>query len=698
MMRADLRRLVADILDVDPALLMSGTDLSAYETFDSVNRLSLQLALEEAGVSVSPVFVQSVHTFGEIEALLDEPASARSLADPSTADAEAALAQGRSACEQGDFNGAAQTLRAALADTTRTDFLLRAEPLVRKLFANVESAATIRLALLSNHTTTFAEKVLTVLGFRDRIRLELYTPPYGSATQDVLDPASGLHAFAPDVVILAFSWRDLGWKLLATDHEGDISRAREDCESLWHNLRERHGCTILQLTFDAPAYDPLGRLSREDLRGFRARVDELNRRLRACAPEGLFFVETQEVATTVSYSEWENRHDWVRSQQHPGLNALPELGERYLAILRALRGLTKKVLVVDLDHTLWGGVIGEDGLGGIAVGPGDPVGEAFADFQSYLKSLQERGVLLAVCSKNNEADARQPFEEHEGMILRLDDFAAFVANWQDKASNLHEIAQRLNVGLDSLVFVDDNPAECALVRQELPEVAVVPLPPHPVDFVPTLDRRRFFEALALSSDDLRRHETYRGNQRREALRASAPSLEAFLHGLAMIGRTAPVGEATLNRAVQLLARTNQFNLTTRRHEAPEVRRIAEDPASFAQTFALEDRFGDNGIIGLILAIPGEDLTTWEIDTWLMSCRVIGRGVEYWMTNELAFSARTAGKTKLLGTYRPTSKNELVRDHFAQMGFTKVAEAPDGTTHWELNIADFMVWPHSIVVD
>jgi FkbH-like protein len=358
------------------------------------------------------------------------------------------------------------------------------------------------------------------------------------------------------------------------------------------------------------------------------------------------------------------------------MTALPRLADADLALIRAATGMVRKVLVLDLDNTLWGGVIGEDGLEGIRVGPPHADGEAFVMLQHYARELKERGVLLAVCSKNNAADARLPFERHESMVLRLDDFAAFVANWEDKPANLIRLSEQLGVGLDSFVFVDDNPVERALVRRELPEVAVPELGSDPARFVETLAQGRWFEALTLSGEDRERHAAYQANAARRELEAAAPDLEAFLRQLQMEVAHGPVSAGNLARVAQLVSKTNQFNLTTRRHPPEALRQFAADPAGWTQAFRLKDRYGDNGLVGVVIAVPAGE-SAWEIDTFLMSCRVIGRGLRRYMLATLLKTARERGITRVTGLYAPTPKNAMVAAMYPDAGFAP--EPTDGGT-------------------
>jgi FkbH-like protein len=355
------------------------------------------------------------------------------------------------------------------------------------------------------------------------------------------------------------------------------------------------------------------------------------------------------------------------------------------SLICALSGRSRKCLVLDLDNTLWGGVIGEEGLEGIRLGQGDPESEAFTAFQRYVKGLRDRGVLLATCSKNEDSVAREVFLKHPGMVLQLTDISCFIANWQDKATNLRAIAQQLDIGLDSLVFIDDEPAERALIRRAFPEVVVPEMPDDPAEYIQSLEKHRCFQIVSLAREDLERADYYRANSGRTAAASSSNSLEEFLASLDMVARVAPVEPATLERSAQLISRSNQFNLTTRRHSAAEVRSRMESAEWVTLTVSLADRFGENGLISLLMA-RGENRDLF-IDTWVMSCRVLKRTVEHFLLNQLCALARDKGLLAIHGEYIPTPRNVLVRDHYREMGFAQVSAGPDGRTLWTLSLEE-----------
>jgi FkbH-like protein len=384
----------------------------------------------------------------------------------------------------------------------------------------------------------------------------------------------------------------------------------------------------------------------------------------------------------VGLADWHDPQLWNLGKLPFSDLLIPLYADHIARTIAAIRGKSRKVLILDLDNTVWGGVIGDDGLEGIQIAQGDARGEAHLAVQRLALNLRQRGIILAVCSKNTDEVAREPFEKHPEMLLKLNHIAVFQANWNDKASNIQAIAQELSLGLDAMVFLDDNPVERGLVRALLPQVAVPELPEDPAWYARTLTAAGYFEAVAFASEDLQRADFYQDNAKRLNLQAQAGGVDAYLASLEMTITFQPFDVTGRARIVQLINKSNQFNLTTRRYTEPEVAAAENDPAVFTLQVRLTDIFGDNGMISVVICRPGE-AGVWEIDTWLMSCRVLGRKVENMVLREILSQARAAGVYKLLGTYRPTDRNKLVVDHYAKLGFTKIAEEESGQTRWEM---------------
>jgi FkbH-like protein len=388
------------------------------------------------------------------------------------------------------------------------------------------------------------------------------------------------------------------------------------------------------------------------------------------------------LAETVGLADWHDPQLWNLGKFSFSDELIPLYGDHVARTVAALRGKTGKVLVLDLDNTVWGGVIGDDGLEGIKVAQGDARGEAHLAVQRLALNLRQRGIVLAVSSKNTDAVAREPFEKHPEMLLKLEHIAVFQANWNDKATNIQAIAEELSLGLDSMVFLDDNPVERGLVRKLLPQVAVPELPEDPAWYARTLAAGGYFEAVTFAGEDLKRAGFYQDNARRANLQKQAGGVDAYLASLEMTITFQPFDATGRARIVQLINKSNQYNLTTRRYTDPEVAEAENDPAVFTLQVRLADMFGDNGMISVLICRPGE-ARVWEIDTWLMSCRVLGRKVENMVLREILRHAREAGIEKLAGVYRPTDRNKLVVDHYARLGFSKVSEEESGLTRWEL---------------
>jgi FkbH-like protein len=391
-------------------------------------------------------------------------------------------------------------------------------------------------------------------------------------------------------------------------------------------------------------------------------------------------------SANVGLERWSEARHWHASKLTIAPDFIPLYADVVLRTVAAIYGKSRKCLVLDLDNTLWGGVIGDDGLAGIKLGQGSPTGEAFLAIQQLAKQLRSRGVILAVCSKNEEDAARSPFQSHPDMLLAESDIAVFQANWTDKASNLRAIAATLNIGIDALVFLDDNPAERMQVRRELPMVAVPELPEDPALYPQILAAAGYFETVSFSVEDKNRAEYYRSNAQRAEILNKTGDMQSYLRSLDMICEINPVDAMSRARSSQLINKSNQFNLTTRRYSEGEIEALETDVGAHLIQVRLTDKFGDNGIISVIIARNAED--GWAIDTWLMSCRVLGRRVEEAVLGHLATAARAAGAKTLSGAYIPSPKNRMVADHYQKLGFAPTGAAEDGTTSWSLDLETY----------
>jgi FkbH-like protein len=562
----------------------------------------------------------------------------------------------------------------------------------------------IRLAMLGASSVEHLQAPIRVAGARRGLRLTPFIGGFGQFRQELIQPDSQLRAFKPDVILLSLRPQDIVDRLPlgATTEEVDaaVTAGVQGLIDLWRIARAQIGASVIQQTFLNTDYPVFGSFDGAVAASTQSIAEKLNRAIRdAAAAEGVMLLDVAHWSAIHGLPPWYDPVRWHHAKQLIAPTAAVFYGDLVGRLLAAMRGLSSKCLVLDLDNTLWGGVIGDDGLDGIVLGQGSGAGEAFIAFQSYAKLLSQRGVILAVCSKNTHEIAEAAFLEHPDMVLKRVDIAAFVANWNDKPSNLREIARTLNIGLDSLVFFDDNPAERDIVRRTLPEVAVPEVPEDAAHFVACLAEAGYFEAIAFTAEDRARAEQYRANGERSEAMQGGTDIGAFLASLDMKMTVAPFTAVDLPRITQLTNKSNQFNLTTRRYTQDQMAAFAASETAVTFSFRLADKFGDNGLIGVLIALPCDtDPTVLRIDTWLMSCRVLGRQVETETINQLSRVARDRGFAVVRGDYIPTPKNGLVRDIYARMGFTHIAGDAGNATQWSLSVVDFQPTETAIAVD
>lgn len=562
---------------------------------------------------------------------------------------------------------------------------------------DVPGFARVRLAVLSSCTIDHLLPAIRVAGLRRGMRFEVYKSGFGQYRQDILAPDTPLKAFAPEIILLSLTAREVLAQVppsaSAEEAERVLMQALEELRSLWRTARNSLNALVVQQTF-LDVYEPLfGSYDRLAPTAPTRLVARLNERLAEfAAQDRVLLLDVSRASARDGIAVWFDIARWLQGKIEIAPRAAPIYGELLSRVISAQRGQSKKCLVLDLDNTLWGGVIGDDGLEGIVIGEGSALGEAHLALQRYAKALKERGIILAVCSKNEAAVAESAFRDHPDMVLRRSDIAAFVANWEDKAQNLKVIAQQLNIGLDSLVFVDDNPVERARVRESLPMVAVPELASDPALYVNCIAESGYFEAVSFTSEDRDRADQYAANVQRDVLRGSSDGVQTFLSDLDMqleFGKVTPVD---LARASQLVNKTNQFNMTTRRYSTEEVARFADSPENLVLQFRLRDRFGDNGLVSvMIMRSAPDDVETMELDTWVMSCRVFGRQLEFEAMNIAVELARDRGVRAFGADYIPTEKNGVVRSLYETLGFTRQdgLSRPLGSTRWFLRLEDYL---------
>ena len=556
----------------------------------------------------------------------------------------------------------------------------------REFFIAKAGYTSLKLGIVASHTMDYLAAALPGTGLRHGLLIDVVLAGYGQAAQELLDPRSDFATQNLNFVLLAFDFRALGFsRVFLKKEEADaaVSAAINYVSSMAAGVRKTVKATCILQTLVPPCDPVFGGLDGRIPGSPRAMVESFNvRLLQEIVTENDLVVDTAFLASKVGLDHWNDARGWHKAKLPASLDATPLYADHICRQLGAARGKARKCLVLDLDNTLWGGVIGDDGLDGIVLGQNSAVGEAHVALQRFLLDLRRRGVILAVCSKNEDAAARTPFREHPEMVLKEDHIAVFTANWSDKANNLRDIAATLNIGTDSLVFLDDNPVERGQVREVLPEVAVPELSNDPADYIGLLANAGYFEAIGLSEEDLRRADFYQANAERVSLQ-KVGNLEEYLHSLEMVATVSPFNAVGRVRIAQLINKSNQFNLTTRRYSESEVEAFEKDPAKFCLQVRLADRFGDNGMISVVIFDIDSD--EWSCDTWLMSCRVLGRRVEDMVLSIVVEAARGTGATILRGTYIPTKKNGMVADHFAKLGFTKASHLSDGTTTWTMTL-------------
>ncbi len=567
------------------------------------------------------------------------------------------------------------------------DFLRKRRTLKEELLRQSNLVPT-RIAILGGSTTAEVKSSLEVFLLAQGIRPAFYESGYNRYWDDIQFENRDLWAFKPDIVFIHTTWQNVSEfpNLLETEADVELRVRRETArfESLWEKIHTGLGALIIQNNFDLPRLRPLGNLEASESFGRVNFLLRLNAEFACYARSHSRFLinDILYLSAQVGLSAWFEQNYWYNFHMALGPTATVALAQNVAAIVKSVYGKSKKCLVVDLDNTLWGGVIGDEGLQNLVLGRDHPIGEAFVDFQRYVKGLQRRGVILAVCSKNDPENAKEGFS-HADSVLKLEDFSAFEANWNPKHENIRKIAAELNIGLDSMVFVDDNPAERDLVATQLPDVAVPDVGSDVSVFAEIIEENRYFEIDKVVQDDLNRSAYYTSNAQRSACESGFRDYGEFLASLDMTAEIGPFCPVYLERITQLINKTNQFNLTTRRYTKAEVEAIANDPASVTLYGRLADRFGDNGLVSVLIGRVSDQ--TVELDLWLMSCRVLKREMEFAMFDALVEQCQAQGVRRILGIYIPSKKNGMVAGHYESLGFRWV-DGPSGHRQvWQYDV-------------
>lgn len=550
----------------------------------------------------------------------------------------------------------------------------------------LEGRVRYKLAVLGDCATQHLTTAIKGYAYEEGYGLEIFEADYNQIDIQVMDDQSQLYLFQPQSILIYMCIQKLYEDFCAMPSSQRTSFAEimgEKIVNYWNSINQATKVHILQFTFTYDNDNVFGNYALKTESSFSYQLIKLNHMLieQALAFRNLFWIDLDMIQQKVGQSRFYDQRMYNIAKMPFTLEALPEVAKGVLDVVQALHGRLHKCVILDLDNTLWGGIIGDDGIENIQIGELGQ-GRAFTDFQRWLKELKNRGILLAVCSKNQEYIAKEPFISHPEMTLHLDDFVIFVANWQDKATNVQYIRDKLNIGIDSMVFVDDNPFERNLVRTAFPELTVPDLPEDPAQYMGYLKSLNLFETASFSDEDVGRTQQYRAEAKRENLKDTARSFQDYLKELEMTAWVKPFEKMYYSRIAQLTQRSNQFNLRTIRYTESEIEEIARNDDFLTLYFCLKDKFGDHGLIGVMI-LEKKSKEELFIQEWLMSCRVLKRGMEEFIINKVIEIAGEEGYQKVIGEYIPTRKNEMVKNLYSDFGFKCVGERT-----YEMSVKDY----------
>ena len=567
--------------------------------------------------------------------------------------------------------------------------LLTKKKSIKKELLKKDSSLTKNIAILGGSTTSELKNILELYLLKNGIAASFYESEYNKYYEDALFENPELEAFNPDVIYIHTTQLNI----INTPHIADkvedidklFNKELNRYTTIWKSL-EKYNCAIIQNNFDLPHERTLGNLDCYDPHG---KINFINRLNHAFATEAyknknLFINDINYLSASIGLDKWFNKNYWYGFKYAVSYDAIPLLAHNIANIINAIYGKTKKCLVLDLDNTCWGGVIGDDGLDGIKIGTETAIAEAYTAFQQYAKGLKDRGITLAVCSKNDFANAKEGFS-HPDSILKFDDFTSFKANWDPKFQNVIDIAKEINIGIDSLVFIDDNPVERDIVSSQVSQVSVPDIGDDITEYIAYIDKSGYFEPIALLEDDTQRNKYYEDNKKRLVEEAQYQTYDDFLLSLDMSAEIKTFSPVYLDRITQLTNKTNQFNLTTKRYTFSEIENMSSSENFITLYGKLSDKFGDNGLISIVIGEIKEN--ECHIDLWLMSCRVLKRGMEEAMLDTLVIEAKKSDIKTIIGYYYKSAKNSMVLDMYSKFGF-KLKEQNNDDTIWELNIESY----------
>ena len=542
----------------------------------------------------------------------------------------------------------------------------------------------MKIAVLGSHSIQHYVRVLNLFLDRAGIYADIYEGEYGGINMDVLDDESELYRFAPEIVVIMMRYNDFH-----LESEADIKTELANLQNLWKHLEKLQGVTILQTNIAVRTPRPLGALEAAYADSSLSLARRLNLAMTEDHPSNVHIVDMDYLSSYYGKKNWFDESSYFLTKQGFNIDYLGPVAAEMTRMIKAVSGHTNKCLVLDLDNTLWGGVVGDDGAMGIEIDPHNPLGEAYRYFQNYCLELKRRGVILAVNSKNDEEVAKEPFIKNPDMILKLDDIACFVANWNDKASNMSYIAKSLNIGMDTLVFFDDNPAEREIIKKFCPEVTVIDVPEEPENYVRALDMAAPFEWAQITKEDRERSDSYIQNAKREEMMSSFVDYDEYLKALEMKGKCGIVGDNEIERFAQLTNKSNQFNLRTQRYSESEISDMLKDKNISCIYVSLSDKFSQYGIISCIILKKGsmvEGLGDDDcfIDNWCMSCRVLKRSVENFAFESVIEEAKRMGCRRIVGEYIRSKKNGMVDGFYAKLGFTPIEDGSRVLYEYDIN--------------
>lgn len=543
----------------------------------------------------------------------------------------------------------------------------------------------VKLALLGDSATQLLAQGLKGAAWNEGIDLQVWEADFAQVERQIFDEGSELYEFEPSIIVIFQSSHKLlaSYNKLKSEQYASLADNRLALiGNIYSQLKSKLNARIIYYNYTEINDSVFGSYATKTASSFPFQVRKLNYGLMefASTTPDLFVCDISAIQNLYGKQTLFQSPIYINTEMVLSIDILPQVCLRTIDIIKALNGRFKKCVILDLDNTTWGGIIGDDGLENIQIGSLG-IGKAFSEFQYWIKKLQKRGIIVAVCSKNTESIAKEPFEKHPDMVLRLEDIAVFVANWETKVDNIRHIQSILNIGFDSMVFLDDNPFERNIVRENIKDITVPELPEDPAEYLEYLYSLNLFETISFSGEDAERTKQYQVEAQRAVLQKSFESEDDFLQSLEMISVVEPFTKFNTPRVAQLSQRSNQFNLRTVRYTEADIESIGGNEAYAPFTFTLEDKFGDNGLICIII-LKKESTDTLFIETWLMSCRVLKRGMEDFTLNTLVDYARDNGFAYLKGEYIATPKNEMVKDHYKKLGF----EADGG--YWKLDVANY----------